>query len=108
MTLGARNVSYVPTTLIESLLATSAAPPDAQLAQRSRATRPPKAPDARVTIIIALVRPSSGKAPHREEVRGGSLIQNLPLSFFHSDLGGMVSMASQCSTTLPLSTRNRS
>ena len=35
-------------------------------------------------------------------------LQNLPLSFFHSDLGGMASMASQCSTTLPPSTRNRS
>ena len=36
------------------------------------------------------------------------LLQNFPLSFFHSDLGGMVSMASQCSTTLPPSTRKRS
>ena len=34
--------------------------------------------------------------------------QNLPFSFFHSDGAGTASIVSQCSTSLPSATRNRS
>jgi hypothetical protein len=36
------------------------------------------------------------------------LSQNLPFSFFHSERGGTSLVVSQCSTTLPLATLNRS
>ena len=52
-----------------------------------------------------LERPAPGtKAPGPV----GRPRQNLPLPFFQSGCGGIVSMVSQCSAILPFCTRNRS
>lgn len=53
-------------------------------------------------------RPSADDSSGETGSRGRARRQNLPFAFFHSVRGGMGSIVSQCSTSLPPCTRKRS